>query len=196
MKSLGKSHFSQAQWDNLKALIHKRDGNTCVHCQKQATDLSESWIVSDSSFTLNKLNSSCSECANKCRLDHYPFSFKKVVIPQQEWIESKFPVSRDIRRIQTECIALKSEIQKQIEQLAKKLSKEYKKKINDNVNLWFNIAFIEEDLEISLIKKREFYAKISTLLDERKVIYINYKSADEFVDLINKEYDLLLLEKI
>lgn len=78
MKSLGKSHFSQAQWDNLKALIHKRDGNTCVHCQKQATDLSESWIVSDSSFTLNKLNSSCSECANKCRLDHYPFHSKEL----------------------------------------------------------------------------------------------------------------------
>ena len=181
MKSLGKSHFSQAQWDNLKALIHKRDGNTCVHCQKQATDLSESWIVSDSSFTLNKINSSCSECANKFRLEHYPFSF---------------PISSDIRRIQAECIALKIEIQKQIEQLAKKLSKEYKKKINDSVNLWFNIAFIEENLEISLIKKREFYAKISTLLDERKVIYINYKNADEFVDLINKEYDLLLLEKI
>ena len=64
------------------------------------------------------------------------------------------------------------------------------------MNLWFNIVFIEENLEISLSKKREFYAKISTLLDERKVIYINYKSADEFVDLINKEYDLLLLEKI
>ena len=167
-----------------------------MHCQKQATDLSESWIVSDSSFTLNKINSSCSECANKFRLEHYPFSFKRIVIPQQEWIESKFPISSDIRRIQAECIALKIEIQKQIEQLAKKLSKEYKKKINDSVNLWFNIAFIEENLEISLIKKREFYAKISTLLDERKVIYINYKSADEFVDLINKEYDLLLLEKI
>ena len=196
MKSLGKNHLSQAQGDNLKALIHKRDSNTCVHCQKQATDLSESWIVSDSSFTLNKINSSCSECANKFRLEHYPFSFKRIVIPQQEWIESKFPISSDIRRIQTECIVLKIEIQKQIEQLAKKLSKEYKKKINDSVNLWFNIAFIEENLEISLIKKREFYAKISTLLDERKVIYINYKSADEFVDLINKEYDLLLLEKI
>lgn len=196
IKSPAKSYFSQKQWNGLKNLIHKRDGKLCKCCQKHATDLLEEWSVTDESITLEGLSSACNECANKNRMQDYPFSFKKIIIPQRAWVESKFPASDTIKKIQAECDILKKEIQLQVENLAKNFSYEEQKQINNKVQLWFDIVFIEEDLENSLNKKCEFYAKISTLLEKRETIYINYDNANQFVHLINKEYDLFLLENI
>ena len=105
-------------------------------------------------------------------------------------------MEESIKLLQRDCAILQRDIQNQIEILAANFSNDYKRKINENVRLWFNIIFVEDNLEASLAKKREFYAKISTLLECKKVIYTSYSNADQFVDLINKEYDLLLLGKI